>query len=384
MSALSTETHAPIRFLDLQPGYHKLRDELAHALLEVVESQQFILGPAVHSFESAISAYVNANEAISCASGSDALILALLALNIGPGDEVITTPFTFFATAGAIARTGATPVFADIDPATFNIDVLQVENKVTSKTRAIIAVHLFGLMADCDALMKIAERHGIAVIEDAAQAIGATSRGRFAGTIGAAGCFSFFPSKNLGGAGDGGMVVTNERAIAEKVRLLRVHGSRQKYHHEVVGMNSRLDSLQAAILEVKLRYLEEWTIKRVEKASYYRDLFCGLDLVSDDIAIPQAPPDGRHVFNQYVIRARKRDALRNFLASRGISTEVYYPKPLHLQQALSYLNYREGDLVHAETASREVLALPMYPELPEDQQVLIAYTIRDFYSSKEQ
>lgn len=369
-------------FLDLKAQFATIREEVMEAISRVMDSQHFILGNEVKLFEEEVGAMLGAKHAVACASGSDALLLAMMACGIQAGDEVITTPFTFVATAGSIARTGATPVFVDIDPETFNINANEIEAALTPRTRAILPVHLFGLPADLDPILKIADARGLVVIEDAAQAIGARYKGESAGTLGAFGCFSFFPSKNLGAAGDGGLVATNEDALAERLRLLRVHGSKRKYHHEILGMNSRLDALQAAILRVKLRHLEDWTAGREARARRYRELFQDRN-AGQFVSIPQAPrADVRHVYNQFSIRCEDRDQLRECLRSAGIPTEVYYPVPLHLQKAFSYLGYRAGQFPHSERVSQEVLALPVHPELKESQQDAVVQTIADFYSNR--
>jgi dTDP-4-amino-4,6-dideoxygalactose transaminase len=312
-----------------------------------MESQHFILGAEVRVLEDEVAALLGAKHAISCASGSDALILAMLAAGIGAGDEVITTPFTFVATAGSIARVGARPVFVDIEADSFNIDPNRIEAAITPRTRAILPVHLFGLPTDLDSILSIAQKRGLAVIEDAAQAIGARYRDRYVGTIGICGCFSFFPSKNLGGAGDGGLLTTENLELAERLRLLRVHGSSQKYHHEILGVNSRLDTLQAAILRVKLDYLPQWTRQRQLHADRYRRLF-GEAGLSDRLRVPAVPaPEFMHVYNQFSVRSRERDALRQFLRSRRIPTEIYYPVPLHLQPAFAFLGYSHGQFPQA-------------------------------------
>lgn len=351
------------------------------ALARVMESQQFILGREVQLFENEIAALVGARAAVGCASGSDALLLALLALEIGSGDEVITTPFTFVATGGTVARVGARPVFVDIQPETFNIDPSLIEPQINERTRAIIPVHLFGLAADLDAILKLSEKHKLGVIEDAAQAIGAHYDGRPVGSLGTFGCFSFFPSKNLGGAGDGGLVTTNDPGLADRLRLLRVHGSRQKYHYEILGTNSRLDALQAAILRVKLAHLDEWTKARRYKAALYRKLFAEQGL-ERRLTLPSPPGDRLHVYNQFVIRCPERDRLREFLRGRGIPTDIYYPVPLHLQPAFAYLGYKPGQLPQSEAASRETLALPIYPELSEEHQVAVVGAIAEFYGAR--
>lgn len=371
---------APLPFLDLKAQFGGIREEIFAAVAEVLESQHFILGPEVEAFEREISAHTGARFAIGCASGSDALLLALLALEVQHGDEVITTPFTFVATAGAIARIGAKPVFVDIDSATFNIDPTQIENAITPRTRAILPVHLFGMAADIDAILEIASKRELPVIEDAAQSVGARYRGKAAGNLGAMGCFSFFPSKNLGSAGDGGMITTNDQKLAERLKLLRVHGSRKKYEYEIVGINSRLDALQAAILRVKLRHLEAWTEGRRCNAERYRAFFAEFGL-TERVTLSEVPAERTHVYNQFVIRVAERDALRAFLKERGIPTELYYPSPLHLERAFQYLGYKAGAFPAAEAASKQVIALPIYPELREEQQRSIVSAIAEFYET---
>jgi dTDP-4-amino-4,6-dideoxygalactose transaminase len=366
-------------FLDLKAQFAAIRDDVMQAIERVMESQHFILGAGVESFENSMVALTDARYAVSCASGSDALLLSLLALGIGSGDEVITTPYTFVATAGAIARTGAKPVFVDILPDTFNINPAQIRHVISERTRAIIPVHLFGLPADLDPILQMAEKHQLAVIEDAAQAISARYHGAPVGSLGTLGCFSFFPSKNLGGAGDGGLVTTNDPKLAARVRLLRVHGSSQKYQYEILGINSRMDALQAAILSVKMIHLETWTASRQHRANRYQSLFAesGLEKV---VQLPSAPPGCEHVYNQFVVLCPERDRLREFLRDRGIPTEVYYPQPLHLQQAFAYLGYRSGQFPHAEAACRKALALPIHPELSDENQMSVASAITAFYN----
>ncbi|MFZ0878536.1 MAG: DegT/DnrJ/EryC1/StrS family aminotransferase [Candidatus Acidiferrales bacterium] len=373
----AAQTRKAFPFLNLQAQFASIRREILAAVTDVLESQHFILGPEVEALETEIAALTGCRYAIGCASGSDALMLAILALEIGRGDEVITTPFTFIATAGSIARAGARPVFVDIDPATFNLDPAAIERAITPRTRAIVPVHLFGLTADMNAIEQIAVEHHLAVIEDAAQAIGARQEGRAAGSLGVMGCFSFFPSKNLGGAGDGGMVTTSNNNFADRLRVLRVHGARNKYEYEQAGMNSRLDALQAAILRVKLRHLEAWTARRRQNAGTYRDLFREFRLETA-LAAPVTPSGRTHVFNQFTIRVAHRDALREHLQHRGIPSEIYYPKPLHLQAAFASLGHKSGDFPAAEAASREVLSLPIYPELSEEQQRAVVAAIGDF------
>ena len=365
-------------FLDLKAQYRAIKDEVELAIQRVMESQHFILGPEVESLEREVASYSETRLGVSCASGSDALLLALMALEVGSDHEVITTPFTFVATAGAIARLGARPVFVDIDPASFNLDPSQLERVIGPRTKAIIPVHLFGMAADMDPIVEIAKRRGIAVVEDAAQAIGATYSGRRVGSIGLCGCFSFYPSKNLGAAGDGGMLVTNDSALADTFRLLRNHGSRSRYEYEVIGMNSRLDALQAAVLRVKLQHLEGWAKARQRVAAQYAARFKnrGLDGV---ITLPQVAPQCTHVYNQFVIRAPKRDQLIAHMRERGVPTEIYYPLPLQLQPAFAYLGHKAGDLPRAEAASREVLAIPIYPEMADNQQALVVDSIASFY-----
>ena len=368
---------AAFPFLDLKAQYAGIRREVLEAVTGVLDSQHFILGPEVEALEKEMRAMTGCSHAIGCASGSDALILALLALEIGRGDEVITTPFTFVASAGSIARVGAKPVFVDIDPETFNISSRAIEKAITNRTKAIMPVHLFGLCAEMNEINEIAAAHRIAVIEDAAQAIGARYQGRAAGSMGVIGCFSFFPSKNLGGAGDGGLVTTHDAALADRLRLLRVHGARNKYEYELLGMNSRLDALQAAILRVKLRHLEEWTAARRRNAGRYRELFHEFRLEAS-LKQPITPVGFTHVYNQFTIRVRERDELREHLRSRGIPTEVYYPKPLHLQKAFAYLGYKQGDFPESEAAGIEVFSLPIYPEMTDEQQRAVVAAIADF------
>jgi dTDP-4-amino-4,6-dideoxygalactose transaminase len=372
-------TGKAMMFLDLHAQYAEIRQEILDAVARVLESQHFILGPEVEALEQEMALLTGCKFAIGCASGSDALILALLAHEIGPGDEVITTPFTFVASAGSIARVGAKPVFVDIDPDTFNISPEAIKKAVTPRTKAIMPVHLFGLAADMNEVLDWLPSRRIPMIEDAAQAIGARYEGRAVGSLGSMGCFSFFPSKNLGCAGDGGVVTTNDPDLADKLRLMRVHGARKKYEYEILGMNSRLDALQAAVLSVKMRHLSAWTAARRLNAARYRELFHEFRLEAF-VKAPIAPPRSVHVYNQFTIRVRERDELRKHLQGRGIPTEIYYPKPLHLQPAFAYLGHRLGDFPAAEAASREVLALPIYPELTEVQQRAIVAAIADFDS----
>lgn len=372
----NTQLHFP--FLDLRAQFQGVREEIMEAIAGTMESQRFILGPEVESLESEIAEYVGCQHAIACASGSDALLLALMALGVSPGDEVITTPFTFVATASAIVRLGAKPVFVDIDPATYNLNPADLEKAISSNTRAMIPVHLYGLPAAMEAILECARQHGLAVIEDAAQALGAEYRGVKVGNLGTIGAFSFFPSKNLGCAGDGGMITTNDPELADSLRLLRVHGSRKKYHCELIGLNSRLDALQAAILRVKLRHLETWTKARQRNANRYRLAFTRRN-IDNRVILPLQPDGLRHVYNQFVIRSLARDEVRQHLLRHGIPTEIYYPEPLHMQSAFNYLGYQRGDFPHAEEASREVLALPIYPELTEEQQSTVVDAIASYY-----
>jgi dTDP-4-amino-4,6-dideoxygalactose transaminase len=355
---------AGVPLLDLKAQYETIRDEVRAAIDGVLESQHFILGPEVEALEREVAAYSHCAHGIGVSSGSDALLAALMAIDIRPGDEVITTPYTFFATGGAIARLGARPVFVDIDPASYNIAPALIEPAVTPRTRAIIPVHLFGRMADMGAIMAIAARHRLVVIEDAAQAIGAEYHGRRAGSIGHVGCLSFFPSKNLGGFGDGGMLVTNDAALAERLKLLRGHGAKPKYYHRVVGGNFRLDAIQAAVLRVKLRYLDEWTAGRQRNAGLYRRL---LREAGCEAILPQEQSNTRHIYNQFIVRSARRAELIEALGAHAIGHEIYYPLPLHLQECFADLGYAAGDLPHSERAAHETLALPIYPELTETQ-----------------
>jgi len=370
-----------VPLLDLQAQYETIRDEVRAALGRVFDSQQFVLGAEVLALEVEIARYSQTKFAVGCASGSDALLLALMSFGVGPGDEVITTPFSFFATASSIVRLGARPVFVDIDERTYNIDPTHVAGAITERTKAIMPVHIYGQCAEMDPLIELSQKRNIPIIEDAAQAIGAEDRRRRAGSMGAIGCFSFYPSKNLGGAGDGGMLVTNDLEHARRLHLLRVHGEERKYFHRVVGINSRLDALQAAVLRVKLPHLDSWSVARQRNAQQYELLFNDAGL-TERIGLPFVRIDGRHIFHQYVIRVRdgKRDALREHLRQRGVGTDIYYPLPLHLQKCFAYLGYQEGDFPVAERAARETLALPVYPELIPEQQDYVVNAIRDFFN----
>lgn len=358
----------PIPFMDLVLQYQGLAAETHEAVNRVLASQRFILGEEVAALETETAKYCDAREAIGCASGTDALILALMALDIGPGDEVITSPFTFFATASSICRVGATPVFVDIDPVSFNLDPLKVEEAITRRTKAIMPVHLFGQCAEMEPLWRIAVREKLAIIEDACQAIGAEYRGRRAGVLGTVGCFSFFPTKNLGGAGDGGMLTTDDAELAKRLRRLRVHGDAGVYKHVEIGLNSRLDALQAAILRVKLPHLDSWSVARQNNAAEYFQLFEQHDLL-DAVDLPQTLPGRRHVYNQFTIRVKdgRRNEVLSSLKEQKIGCGIYYPIPLHLQECFQFLGKKLGDLPEAERASDEVLALPIFPELRVDQ-----------------
>ncbi len=365
-----------VPLLDLSAQFSAIHEEVMAAVERVFESQKFILGPEVEAFEEETAGYCRVKHAVGCGSGSDALLLALMALGVGPGDEVITVSFTFFATAGSIARLGARPVFVDISPDDFNIDPDLIERAITPGSKAILPVHLFGQCAEMDAIREIAERHKLPIIEDAAQAIGAEFHGRRAGAMGAIGCFSFFPSKNLGGAGEGGLMTTSDDNLADKLRLLRVHGMRPKYYHQIVGVNSRLDALQAAVLRVKLKYLDRWSDARHRNADRYDRLFTEAGV--REVVTPLRRPDRRHIFNQYTIRCPWRDDLMEYLKRQGVGSEIYYPAPLHLQDCFKYLGYTAGDLPHTEQAARECLSLPIYPELTEEMQRYVVEKIAEF------
>lgn len=366
-----------VPLLDLTAQYASIRDEIDTALAGVVNSQRFILGAVVEECEEAVARYTGSTCGIGVSSGTDALLVALMAERIGPGDEVVTTPYTFFATAGAIARVGATPVFADIDPVTLNLDPAHLARRITNRTRAIIPVHIFGQMAEMAPIMEIAGSHGLVVIEDAAQAIGAEHDGQRAGSIGHYGCFSFFPSKNLGCFGDGGMVVTDDPARADRVRALRVHGGGAKYRHRHVGGNFRLDALQAAVIRAKLPHLDGWSDARRRNADLYSRLLGDFARREPSLlTLPEVVTD-RHVFNQYVIRVADRDHVRERLTAAGIGTAIYYPLPLHLQECFAGLGYRRGDLPESERAADRALALPIYPELSTEQIRWVAGALED-------
>lgn len=360
-----------VPMVDLKKQFNNIKEEVFEIITEILESSQYILGPRVRELERKIAQEHGVGEAIGVASGTDALHLAIEALGIGDGDEVITTPFTFFATAEAILYTGATPVFVDIEPETMNIDAGRIEEAITERTKAILPVHIFGHPADMDAITTIAKRHNLKIIEDCAQSFGASIRGKRTGSFGDAGCFSFYPSKNLGAFGDGGMVLLNDPAVAENVRLLRNHGSRGAYRHESVGFNSRLDEIQAGVLLVKLKRIEEYNEKRRRNASLYRELLCG------SVLCPVEQAGNFHVYHQYTIRSPERDEIQKRLRDNDISSVVYYPTPLHLQEAVSFLGYKKGDFPVAEETSEEVLSLPMYPELEESSIRCIADVVNN-------
>jgi dTDP-4-amino-4,6-dideoxygalactose transaminase len=370
----------PLLALDRQ--YAVLRDEIRGALDRVCDSGRFVLGPDVSDLEAELARALDVPHAISCASGSDALLLALMALDVQPGDEIILPSYTFFATASAVTRLGATPIFADIDPVTYLIDPEDVRRKISRRTKALIPVHLFGRTADMDALLPVAKAAGIPVVEDAAQSILSTWHGRCSGALGDIGCFSFYPTKNLGGAGDGGFLTTTRDDLAKALKLLRVHGMEPRYYHQVVGINSRLDSLQAAVLRVKLPHLDAWTSARQDNAARYQRLFAEHGL-EGHVTVPGDEPRGRHVWNQFVVRVAdgRRDELRAHLASRGVGTEIYYPVPCHLQQCFKHLGWQKGDLPETERAADETLALPIFPELTEAEQRTVVGRIAEFFGT---
>ena len=383
-----------VPMLDLGRQYAAIRTQVLEAVERVCASQRFVLGEELKAFEQEVTAFTGAAATVGCASGTDALWLALTAVGVGPGDEVITTPLTFIATASAIVRAGARPVLVDIDPATLNLSPERAERLLGeghgTRLKAILPVHLYGQCADMDALTSLAREHHLAVVEDAAQAFGAGWRGKRAGSLGAAATFSFYPSKNLGGYGDAGCVTLQDAALADRLRALRHHGSGERYYHDQLGWNSRLDELQAAILRVKLAYVEEWNNQRGERARFYHKLFEQAGLAAapgaagpvavHPVELPHTAPQAHHIFHQYAIRASRRDPLRQFLSQRGVATEIYYPVPLHLQKALTYLGYRPGDFPEAERAADHLLALPMFPELTEDEQRYVVDSIAAFYS----
>lgn len=386
---MSPEIAVPI--LDLKAQYASIREEVHAAIERVMESQHFILGPEVEALEKEIAAYSGCRFGIGVSSGTDALLVSLMAIGIKPGDEVITSPYSFFATAGAIVRLGARPVFVDIDLDTLNMDANKLETAITKRTRAILPVHIAGQVADMDAIMEIANRRNLYVIEDACQALGAECHGHRAGSIGHLGCFSFFPSKNLGGAGDSGMVVSNDPALADRVALLRNHGHRPKYYNQAVGGNFRMDALQAAILCAKFKHLETWTACRQRNASFYRRLFLEAGIASEDpsyrlempVILPQETGWGRHIYHLYQTRVQRRNELMAYLKQRQVGSEVYYPVPLHLQACFKDLGYAPGEQPNAERAAEETLSLPIYPELKEEQIHRVVDVIRAFYQGRE-
>ena len=368
-----------VPLLDLAEQNSSLRPEIEGALRRVLDTNGFILGDEVKALEESLAEYCGTKYAIGCASGSDALLLALMAVGVGPGDEVITTPYSFFATASAITRLGARPVFVDIEASTFNIDVSAIELSIGEKTKAIQPVHLYGQCVDMVALNEVAGKRGIPVVEDAAQAIGADEYGRRAGAMSEVGCFSFYPSKNLGGMGDGGFMTTDDDELARQLFALRVHGSEERYYHKWIGLNSRLDGFQGAVLRVKLPHLDGWSNKRKENADRYRQLFTDQG-VTEEIGLPFERDDCRHIYNQFVIRVPgRRDELRQFLAVNGVGTDIYYPVPLHLQECFEYLGYRAGDFPESERAASESLAIPIYPELEVEQQEYVVEMIAEFF-----
>jgi len=370
-----------VPLLDLKAQYAALRDEIRRAVDGVLESQQCINGPEVAELEKEIARYTQARHCVGVSSGTDALLLSLMALDISPGDEVVTTPYTFFATAGSISRLGAKPVFVDIDPATFNIDPARIEEAITARTKAIMPVHLFGQSADMDPIQAIAKKHKLSVIEDAAQAIGSEYKGKRAGSIGTVGCFSFFPSKNLGAVGDAGAVTCNDDALARRLVKLRGHGAEVKYFHDEVGGNFRIDTIHAAVLSVKLRYLDEWTAARQANAAFYTEAIES-DKVLRSVITPPRVVESRHIFNQYVIRTSDRDGLKDFLKVRQVGTEIYYPVPMHLQKCFGDLGYRKGDFPHTEEAALTTLAIPIYPELSDAQKRHVVDSLAEFAAAK--
>jgi len=364
-----------VPLLDLQKQYDPIRDEMVAAVTAVLDSQRYINGPKVVELEEQIAAVSDCKYALGVSSGTDAILNCLMSLDLGPEDEVITTPFTFFATVGCICRAGAKPVFVDIDPETYNIDPALLEAAVTKNTKAIMPVHLFGQMADMDPIMEVANKYNLAVIEDAAQSITSTYKGKKSGSVGLAGCFSFYPSKNLGGIGDGGMIVTNDEEYFEKLKMMRGHGSNPKYYHKYVGGNFRLDPIQAVALSVKLPHLDAWSEQRRQNAAYYDERFKGTV-----IGTPKVSPDCISIYNQYCIQVPKRDELRIHLREKGIGTEIYYPVPMHIQECFAPLGYKEGDFPISEKAAKELVAIPVFPELDEEQKAYTAQTILDFYA----
>ena len=373
------KTGVSVPLLDLEAQYRPIREELLAAITRVCDSQRFIMGPEVEALERELARAMGVPHAITMSSGTDAILATLMALGIGPGDEVVTPTYSFFATAGCVARVGATPKLVDIDPATYNVDPESLRSAITPRTKAIIPVHLYGQMADMGRLLEIADAHGIPVIEDAAQAIGAEYHGRQAGSLGIAGCFSFFPSKNLGAFGDAGLVTTNDSALAHELKLLRNHGAEPKYFHKRIGGNFRLDALQAAVLRVKLPYLAEWTEARRANARRYDEMFASAGL--GQVVLPAETAGFRHIFNQYIVRVPNRDRVRAYLADHGIGTEIYYPVPFHLQECFASLGHSRGDFPHSEAAAESTLALPIYGELTLEQQQAVVATLGEALSA---
>jgi len=369
------EMNKMIPLIDLKRQYTMLSNEIKEAITEVLQSGQYILGPKVSEFEKRCSEYLNVKHCIGVGNGTDALVIALESLGIGNGDEVITTPFTFFATAEAIVRVGAKPVFVDIDPPSYNINPEEIEKKITPKTKAIIPVHIFGQVCNMDRILEIAKKYNLYVIEDACQAFGAEYNGKKAGTIGDVGCFSFFPTKNLGGFGDGGLIVTNDDKVAERARMLRQHGSKKKYYNELIGFNSRLDEIQAAILLVKLKYIDDWNKRRYQIAQRYDQ---GLKLNGLLTPAKTNNYERGHIYHLYVLQHEKRDELIEYLSQKGIATGIYYPVPLHLTKALQFLGYKEGDFKVAEEVSKKSFAIPMFPELTDEEIEFIISSINEF------
>jgi len=376
--AVSEKTKIRVPLIDLKRQYHGIKEEINSAIQDVLESQAFILGSQVKEFEDLFASYCNTKYAIGVSSGTDALLLALKSLGIGDGDEVITTPFTFFATVESIGKVRAKPVFADIDPETYNIRPDLIENRISKKTKAILPVHLYGQCSDMDPILEIAKKHDVRVIEDAAQSVGAEYKGRKSGSMGDLGCFSFFPSKNLGGMGDGGMVTCNSEELEELIHMLRIHGGKPKNYHAVLGINGRLDTIQASILIKKLGHLDHWCDERRQKASYYTEKMKGLDLVT-----PKVMSFNKHDFHLYVIRVKERDRLMEHLKANNIGCAVYYPVPQHLQKCLADLGYKEGDMPETELAAKETLALPVFPEITQEEQDYVIESVKDFLSTSK-
>ena len=366
-----------VPLVDLKRQYCNIKDDVKDAIDQVLESQCFVLGPKVEEFESSMADYTNVKGAIGVSSGTDAILLALMAVGVSAGDEVITSAFTFGATVSTIQRLGAVPVFVDIDPGSYNINPDLIEGCINEKTKAIEPVHIYGQCADLDPVINLAEKYNLKVIEDSAQAAGAEYKGKKAGSVGDLGCFSFFPSKNLGAYGDGGMITTNSQEYIEKIKMLRVHGTKDRYYYTMVGINGRLDAIQAAVLNVKLKYLDLWCEMRRERALYYNKKFEGVP-----VEVPIIDKYNKHIFHQYVIRCKERDCLYDYLMERNVGCALYYPLPMHLQESLKCYGYKEGDLPETESAARETLALPMFPELTEDEQDYVVNTVKEFYSKK--